>query len=174
MVFAGVLYAWSILKSPLAAEFGWGASELSLNFTLAMSFFCIGGLLGAQISKRLGHRIALLLAGCLAAAGMVMTALLQNPAVGMLYLSYGVLTGLGIGIAYNVTIAAVSAWFPDQKGLCSGCLMMGFGASALVLGNAAAALFQSSIGWRGTFVMLGIGICGVFFAAGLLLLYYLQ
>ena len=39
MLFAGVLYAWSILKAPLAAEFGWGTSELALNFTLAMSFF---------------------------------------------------------------------------------------------------------------------------------------
>ena len=39
MLFAGVLYAWSILKSPLATEFKWGASELALNFTLAMSFF---------------------------------------------------------------------------------------------------------------------------------------
>ena len=63
MLFAGVLYAWSILKSPLTSEFGWGASQLALNFTLAMSFFCIGGLLGAQISKRLGHRIALIIAG---------------------------------------------------------------------------------------------------------------
>ena len=65
MLFAGVLYAWSILKSPLTSEFGWGASQLALNFTLAMSFFCIGGLLGAQISKRLGHRIALIIAGIL-------------------------------------------------------------------------------------------------------------
>ncbi len=55
MLFAGVLYAWSILKAPLAADFGWGPSQLALNFTLAMSFFCIGGLLGAQISKRAGH-----------------------------------------------------------------------------------------------------------------------
>ena len=39
MLFAGVLYAWSILKSPLASEFGWGASALALNFTLAMTFF---------------------------------------------------------------------------------------------------------------------------------------
>ena len=50
MLFAGVLYAWSILKAPLAAEFGWGASELALNFTLAMSCFCVGGLLGARLS----------------------------------------------------------------------------------------------------------------------------
>ena len=54
MLFAGVLYAWSILKSPLAASFGWGASQLALNFTLAMSFFCIGGLAGARISKGWG------------------------------------------------------------------------------------------------------------------------
>ena len=47
MLFAGIIYAWSILKAPLASEFSWGASELALNFTLAMSFFCIGGLLGA-------------------------------------------------------------------------------------------------------------------------------
>jgi len=59
MLFAGILYAWSILKSPLTTEFGWSTSELALNFTLAMSFFCIGGLLGAELSKRIGHRILL-------------------------------------------------------------------------------------------------------------------
>ena len=75
MLFAGVLYAWSILKSPLAADFGWSASELALNFTLAMSFFCIGGLLGARLSKALGHRLALLAAGVFSAAGF----LLQHP-----------------------------------------------------------------------------------------------
>ena len=65
MLFAGILYAWSILKAPLSAEFGWTGAQLALNFTLTMSFFCIGGLLGAQISKRLGHRIALIIAGIL-------------------------------------------------------------------------------------------------------------
>ena len=65
MLFAGILYAWSILKSPLTAEFGWSASELALNFTLAMSFFCIGGLLGAKLSGRAGSRIALITAGVL-------------------------------------------------------------------------------------------------------------
>lgn len=39
MLFAGILYTWSILKSPLAVEFNWSASALALNFTLAMSFF---------------------------------------------------------------------------------------------------------------------------------------
>ena len=169
MLFAGVLYAWSILKSPLAAEFGWGASALALNFTLAMSFFCIGGLLGARISKKAGHKIALLTAGIVAAAGFVLTAMLQNASVVMLYISYGVLAGSGIGIAYNVVIGTVSAWFPDKKGLCSGCLMMGFGASALVLGNAADKLFKSNLGWRSTYMLLGGAICLVLILAGLLL-----
>ena len=169
MLFAGVLYAWSILKAPLAAEFGWGASELALNFTLAMSFFCIGGLLGARLSRRAGHRIALTVSGGLAALGFVLTAALSGASVGMLYITYGVLTGLGIGIAYNVVIATVSAWFPDQKGLCSGCLMMGFGASSLILGNAADALFKSALGWRITYVILGGAICVVVLLAGLLL-----
>lgn len=169
MLFAGVLYAWSILKAPLASEFGWGASELALNFTLAMSFFCIGGLLGAQISKRIGHRIALMTAGGLAAAGFLLTAALSNASVVMLYVTYGVLAGLGIGIAYNVITATVSTWFPDKKGLCSGCLMMGFGASALILGNLADALFKSALGWRVTYVVLGISICAALLLAALLL-----
>ena len=116
MLFAGVLYAWSILKSPLAAQFDWGTSELALNFTLAMTFFCVGGLAGAQVSKRLGHRTALISAGVLSAAGFSLTAVLNNAPVVMLYITYGVLAGLGIGIAYNVVIATVSAWFPDKKG----------------------------------------------------------
>ena len=169
MLFAGVLYAWSILKTPLANEFGWGASQLALNFTLAMSFFCIGGLLGAQISKRLGHRIALIIAGILSASGFIITASLHDSSVVMLYVSYGVLAGMGIGIAYNVLIATVSAWFPDKKGLCSGCLMMGFGASALILGNIANKLFNSDFGWRSTYILLGIAICVIMAISAFLL-----
>lgn len=169
MLFAGVLYAWSILKSPLAAEFGWGQSELALCFTLAMTFFCIGGLLGAQLSKRLGHRIALVSAGALAASGFVLTALQRDVPVLILYLTYGVLAGVGIGIAYNVVIATVSSFFPDKKGICSGCLMMGFGASALILGNVADAMFKSSIGWRATYIALGVAILAVLSLAGILI-----
>ena len=118
-----------------------------------MSFFCIGGLLGAQLSKNIGHKIALIVAGVLSAMGFILTAALQGNSVIMLYITYGILAGMGIGIAYNVLIATVSAWFPDKKGLCSGCLMMGFGASALILGNIADTLFKSSFGWRSTYIL---------------------
>lgn len=165
MLFAGVLYAWSILKSPLASEFGWGQAGLALNFTIAMTFFCIGGLVGAKISERAGHRIALITSGVLSAIGFGLTAVLRNGNIGMLYITYGILAGLGIGIAYNVVIATVSAWFPDKKGLCSGCLMMGFGASALILGNLADVMFKS-IGWRATYIALGTVIFAVMVLAG--------
>jgi len=169
MLFAGVLYTWSILKAPLAIEFGWGPSELALNFTIAMSFFCIGGLLGAQLSKRAGHMIALITAGILSALGFVLTGSLQTTSVVFLYITYGIVASIGIGIAYNVLISTVSAWFPDKKGLCSGCLMMGFGASALILGNVADALFKSSVGWRFTYDIIGVGICVILILAGFLL-----
>jgi len=169
MLFAGILYAWSILKAPFAAEFGWRASDLALNFTLAMSCFCTGGLLGSQITKRAGHKTAIITAGILSALGFGLTAVLPGSSVGLLYITYGILAGLGIGIAYNVVISTVSVWFPDKKGLCSGCLMMGFGASALVLGNLANALFSSSLGWRGTYGLLGGAIGAVLVMAALLL-----
>ncbi len=169
MLFAGVLYAWSILKSPLSTEFSWGASELTLNFTLAMTFFCVGGILGAQLSKRFGHKITLILSGVLSATGFILTAILNGSSVILLYLTYGVLAGVGIGISYNVVIATVSAWFPDKKGLCSGCLMMGFGASALVLGNLADVMFKSSIGWRTTYIILGVAILIVLSLSGIIL-----
>ncbi len=168
MLFAGVLYAWSILKAPFASEFGWSASSLALNFTLAMCCFCVGGLLGSQISRRAGHKFAIIASGVLAALGFVLTAALSGTSVGMLYITYGALAGLGIGIAYNVTIATVSAWFPDKKGLCSGCLMMGFGSSALILGNLANGLF-GTMGWRATYVILGIAIGAVLVVVALLL-----
>jgi len=169
MLFAGILYAWSILKAPFSTVFGWSASDLALNYTLAMCFFCLGGLLGAQVSKRAGHKMAILLSGILAALGFVLTAVLPGNSVVMLYITDGILAGLGIGITYNVVIATVSAWFPDKKGLCSGCLMMGFGASALVLGNAANALFNSFLGWRTTYMILGFSIGGVLVVTALLL-----
>lgn len=169
MLFAGVLYAWSILKSPLSAEFGWKASELALNFTIAMAFFCIGGLLGAKLSGYAGHRVALAASAVLSAAGFILTAVLKYASVAVLYITYGVLAGIGIGIAYNVVIATVSAWFPDKKGLCSGCLMMGFGASALILGNLADAMFKSELGWRMAYIVLGIAIFAVILIAGIIL-----
>lgn len=170
LLFAGILYAWSILKAPLAAEFGWSAADLALNFTLTMCFFCLGGMAGGLLAKRLGTRLTLILAALLACAGFLLTARLSGQSVAMLYVSYGILSGAGIGIAYNVIISTTSAWFPDKKGTCSGALMMGFGASALVLGNLAGALIDHpSVGWRAAFSFLGSALGLVLLIAAFLL-----
>lgn len=170
MLFSGVLYAWSILKIPFAESFGWSASVLSLNFTLTMCFFCLGAFFGSLICKKIGPKITLLIAGALVGAGFVLTGLLTARMPHLLYLTYAVLGGTGIGISYNVVVSTVCAWFPDKKGLCSGCLMMGFGISTLLLGNTISVLFENpAVGWGKTYILLGIVIAAVLVAAGLTL-----
>lgn len=78
MLFAGILYAWSILKTPLAGAFGWDTSALALNFTLTMCCFCLGGFFGSQISRRIGAPLTIVIAGILAGAGFVLTGLLTG------------------------------------------------------------------------------------------------
>lgn len=158
MLFAGIIYAWSILKVPFAQELSYAPSTLALNFTLTMCFFCIGGLLSSVMVKKFGTKPVIVFSGVLAGLGFVNTSLLGAGSPALLYLTYAFMAGLGIGISYIVIISTVNAWFPDKRGFSSGALMMGFGASSLVLGNLAASLFESTLGWRGTFVLLGIAI----------------
>ena len=167
LLFAGVIYAWSILKTPLSETFRWTASQLALNFTLTMCFFCIGGFVGGLLSKKLGSRWMLIIAAALSGLGFVLASRLSG-VVWMLYLCYGVLAGLGIGIAYNVIISTVSAWFPDKKGLCSGALMMGFGASALVIGKLASALIDGP-GWRTAYLAVGIALAVILIVTAFIL-----
>ena len=161
MLFAGVLYAWSILKVPFAAELGYDASSLAMAFTLAMSFFCIGGFLCGRLTRRIGTRAVLLISGVLSAVGFLLTGRLGADQPLLLYLTYSLLAGLGIGMAYIAIISTVNAWFPDRRGLSSGALMMGFGASTLILGNLADALFATSLGWRNTYLLVGVAIGAV-------------
>ena len=158
MLFAGILYAWSILKVPFAKDFGWGAEQLSLNYTLTMCFFCLGGLLGSFLSRKIGVKAAIILSAVLAGSGMALTGMLRDGQAAALYVTYALMAGLGIGIAYNVIVSTVTAWFPDKKGLCSGCLMMGFGMSSLILGNVADALFKGTLARQGTYMILGAAL----------------
>ena len=170
MLFSGVLYAWSILKIPFSDTFDWSPSTLSLNFTLTMCFFCLGAFFGSLIAKKIGPKLTLVIAGGLVGVGFVSTGLLTAAAPYLLYVTYALLAGTGIGISYNVVVSTVCAWFPDKKGLCSGCLMMGFGVSTLLLGNTISVLFDTpSFGWSKTYILLGGLIAVVLIAAGLVL-----
>lgn len=170
MLFSGVLYAWSILKIPFKNEFGWSDSVLAFNFTLTMCFFCLGAFFGSLICKKIGTRLTLIIAGALVGTGFVTTGLLSAQTPYLLYLTYAVLAGTGIGISYNVVVSTVNSWFPDKKGFSSGCLMMGFGVSTLLLGNIISSLFQNeSFGWSKAYILLGIVVAVVLILAGLIL-----
>ncbi|MFP3154717.1 MFS transporter [Lachnospiraceae bacterium ZAX-1] len=156
MLFSGIIYAWSILKSPLAMEFGWDNAALGLNFTITMACFCLGGILGSIITKKISPRITIMLSSLVIFTGFFLSSRMQG-AIGVLYISYGGMCGLGIGVVYNVVISTVSGWFPDQRATASGALMMGFGASSLVLGSITGQLI-GMVGWRQAYFLLGISI----------------
>ena len=170
MLFSGVLYAWSILKIPFKDEFNWNDSVLAFNFTLTMCFFCLGAFFGSLICKKFGPKITLILSGVLVGVGFVTTGILNEQTPYLLYLTYAVLSGTGIGISYNVVVSTVNSWFPDKKGFASGCLMMGFGISTLLLGNIISALFENAnVGWSKAYILLGVVVAVVLILAGVVL-----
>lgn len=171
MLFSGVLYAWSILKIPFKETFNFSDSTLAFNFTLTMCFFCLGAFFGSLICKKAGPKITLIISGLLVAIGFISTGFLnESTPQALLYLTYAILAGTGIGIAYNVVVSTVCSWFPDKKGLCSGSLMMGFGVSTLLLGNIISILFENeSFGFSKTYITLGAVIGTVIIIAGIIL-----
>src|SRR6267143_436931 len=86
-----------------------------------------------------------------------------------LYLSYGVIGGIGLGFSYIVPVAVLVKWYPDRRGLITGIAVGGFGAGALVTAPVATRLIQS-VGVLQTFAYLGIAFLVVTVAAG----YFMQ
>lgn len=162
LLLSGIIYAWSFLKNPLAELYGWDprGSQLQLNYTLTLVFFCIGGLVSGFMAKKVSVKVRMALAGALLLGGFAIVSRLSGNSALPLYLGYGVMAGTGIGLVYNTVIGVTNAWFPDRKGIASGTMMLGFGFSAMVLGNLATKLFETGLGWRGTFLLYGavIGI----------------
>ena len=170
LLFAGTVYAWSILKVPLAQNFGWTVPQLTVNFTLTMSFFCLGGILGSLLNKKIGLRKTLIISAVLSGVGFIFTSFLSGSSISMLYVCYGIVCGLGIGIAYNNIISTVNQWFLDKKGFSSGVLLMGYGASSLIIGSIAAkTIAAANFGWRNTYLSIGICLFIVLFICALIL-----
>ena len=75
MLFAGVIYSWSILKVPLGSELKIDSSSLALSYTLTMCFFCLGGLLGSVLNKRFSTSALTIASGIIAGLGFILTGL---------------------------------------------------------------------------------------------------
>lgn len=112
LLFSGLVYAWSVLSGPIAAEFPhWSTAQLSLTFTIVMSFFCLGGLTCGALSARISPRIFLWISALLFLVGFLLTASMRS--LPMLYVGFGVVCGLASGFSYNAVLGTVGAWFPD-------------------------------------------------------------
>lgn len=161
LLFAGLVYAWSVLSTPIAAEFtGWTKAQLSLTFTLVMILFCIGSLLCGLLAGKLSAKNAVRVSAVLFLAGFFIASRCQSPIT--LYLGFGLLCGLASGLAYNGVMSTMVKWFPDKPGLISGVLLMGFGGGSFLIGKLYQAWTPAGIGgWRTSFVVLGIICCAV-------------
>lgn len=168
LLFLGLLYAWSIFRAPLSAIYpGWTVSNLSLTFTISMTFFCLGGFAGGKLGRLLSAGNLMRIVAVLLFAGFFGVSRLSASAPGqslvLLYLFYGVLCGSGVGIGYNVVISSVIRWFPDKPGLASGVLMMGFGLGGILLGGAVSGVI-GAVGLMQTFLILSIAVAVVMLA----------
>jgi OFA family oxalate/formate antiporter-like MFS transporter len=162
----GAVYAWSVFRIPLAKQFGWSISEVTLTFTISIFVLGVASFFGGLWLNRAGPRMVAMTGGFLYGAG-VFLASFSNQKLWWLYLSYGVLGGIGLGFAYIVPVAVLVKWFPDRRGLITGIAVGGFGAGALITAPVATRLIQS-VGVLFTFAYLGIAFlivtvfCGFF------------
>lgn len=169
LLFLGLIYAYSVLMAPLKAQFCWSVSGMTLIFAISIVAFTIGNLLAGKIESAVGVRPVYLLGAALLLAGFVGSSLVDGPsALAVVYLTYGVLASLGIGLVYNVVIPVVTSWFPDACGMAQGVSLMGFGMGGFLLGPVAAQLY-TVLAWRVAFVGVGVVFSALTVACSLIL-----
>jgi len=164
----GAVYAWSVFQLPLAKQFGRSISEVTLTFTISIFVLGITAFLGGLWLNHQGPRIVAMTGGVFYGAG-VFLASFSDHRLWWLYLSYGVIGGIGLGLGYIVPVAVLVKWFPDRRGLIAGVAVGGFGAGALIAAPAATRLIER-VGVFPTFAYLGLVFLIVTVVAG----YFMQ
>jgi OFA family oxalate/formate antiporter-like MFS transporter len=164
----GAVYAWSVFRIPLAKQFHWTISQVTLTFTIAIMVLGFASFFGGLWLKRVGPRVVALTGGALYGSGVFLASFSYH-GLWWLYLTYGVIGGIGLGFGYIVPISVLVKWFPDRRGLMTGIAVGGFGAGALVTAPAATRLIQS-VGVLQTFAYLGVAFLIVSVVSG----YFMQ
>ena len=126
----GAVYAWSVFRVPLVKQFGWSISEVTLTFTISIFVLGIAAFFGGLWLNRKGPRVVALVGGVLYGLGVFLASFSANK-LWWLYLSYGLIGGVGLGFGYIVPVAVLVKWFPDRRGLITGIAVGGFGAALL-------------------------------------------
>ena len=166
----GSIYSWSIFVAPLAAHFTATlgrevtTGEVLLPFSVFLAFFAIAMPLAGKYIERYGPRTVTIAGGLLTGLGWLLASTATS--IEALYIVYGVIGGIGVGIAYGAPVAVAARWFPDRRGLAVGLALLGFGVSAVITANAAGALI-TAYGVMTTFAIFGVVLAAVLVLAAL-------
>jgi MFS transporter, OFA family, oxalate/formate antiporter len=155
----GTIYSWSVFVAPLTVYFTRDlgqivtANDILLPFSVFLAFFAIAMPFTGKYIERYGPRNMTIAGGILTGLGWLLASFATS--VPMLYIVYGVIGGIGVGIAYGVPVAVSARWFPDKRGLAVGLTVLGFGFSAFFTANIAGWLI-GTYGVMTTFRIFGI------------------
>ncbi|MCD8510430.1 MAG: OFA family MFS transporter [Bacillus sp. (in: Bacteria)] len=151
----GAVYAWSVFTNPLMEEFGWTSSQVQLTFSIAILFLGLSAAFLGHFVEKYGPRRAGLLASFCFGIGVFTSGFAVSiGSLPMLYLSFGVLAGIGLGVGYIAPVSTLIKWFPDRRGLATGLAIMGFGFAAAIASPVMNNLI-TSVGIANTFYILG-------------------
>lgn len=129
----GQAYATSVYKSALVAHFESSLTAIGVVFSIAIVMLGLSAAVLGTWVERAGPRAAMFAAACLWASGFLIGALgIATSQLWLVYLGYGFIGGIGLGIGYISPVSTLIKWFPDRPGLATGMAIMGFGGGALV------------------------------------------
>ena len=139
----GQAYATSVYKTALVEHFGVGLTEIGVIFSIAIVMLGLSAAVMGTWVDRNGPRAAMFTSACFWATGFLVGAAgIWTSQLWLLYLGYGVIGGIGLGIGYISPVSTLIKWFPDRPGLATGMAIMGFGGGALIASPVSTALLQ--------------------------------
>ena len=165
-VIFGVSYSFAAFFENFAKEFAAQRADVSWIFGLCGLVYFVLGAGGGMLADRWGPRMVCMTGMVFIAMGLFLTSLAQSLAT--VYLSYGLLVGLGIAFVYTPSIACVQPWFNKRRGLASGIASAGVGAGTLVLPVVVSYLLIE-VNWREALQMMSAGVLLIGLTAGFLL-----
>jgi OFA family oxalate/formate antiporter-like MFS transporter len=131
----GSVYAWSVFNLPLENAFGWAKSDIAITFSLAIFFLGMSAAVMGRFVERNGPKRSGMVAAVLWGTGLLVASLgAKLGVIQILWLGYGVLGGMGLGIGYITPVSTLVKWFPDRRGMATGLAIMGFGFGAALGG----------------------------------------
>lgn len=130
MAISSPQYVWTLFTKPLSAKLGVPLSELQITFSMLIVLQTFFSPFQGALIERFGPRRLIALGTVLAGLSWVLAS--QAQTVGMLYLSYGIVGGLGTGIVYVGVVGQMVRWFPDRRGFAVGMVAAGYGMGAIV------------------------------------------